>query len=194
MRVVTGTISHETNTFSVRPTTLDNFRYDRLAPRSVETGFITGQDFFEEFRGVKNIPGGFIDASEKLGFELIPSIWANATPGGTVSREAFDYLLSELLERIKGAERIDGVLLGLHGGGYSEVENDLEGKILNEVRSAVGDLPIVSTLDLHANVSQAMVENANVLVGFDTYPHVDTYERGLRSGDPCQDHRGKDQT
>jgi len=182
LRIATGTILHETNTFCVHPTTLDNFKYDTLAPRSVRTGYLNAKDFFEEYAGTKSIAGGFIDASKNLGFELIPTIWADATPGGTVSSEAFDYLLSALLTELRKIGRVDGVLLGLHGGGYSETHNDLEGKVLKEVRAMVGeDTPIVSTLDLHANVSQLMIDTADALIGYDTYPHVDMYERGLEA-------------
>jgi microcystin degradation protein MlrC len=87
LRIATGTISHETNTFCAYPTTLDNFKHDRHAPRSVKTGYLSGKDFFDEFSGTKSVAGGFIDASKSLGFELVPTIWANATPGGVVSGE-----------------------------------------------------------------------------------------------------------
>ena len=184
MRIATGTILHETNTFCAHPTTLDNFRYDSYPPRTIETGYLGRKDFFEEFTGTKSVAGGFIDASRSLGFELIPTIWADATPGGTVAKEAFDYLLSALLEALRDAGRVDGVLLGLHGGGYSEIHNDLEGKVLKEVQAAVGEnVPIVSTLDLHANVSRLMVDVADVLVGYDTYPHVDMYERAVEAAE-----------
>ncbi len=175
---------HETNTFCVHPTTLDNFRYDTLAPRSVKKGYLDSKDFFEEFTNTKSVAGGFIDASKKLGFELVPTIWADATPGGTVTKEAFDYLLSALLKALRNCGKLDGVLLGLHGGGYSEVHNDLEGKVLREVQTVVGeDTPIITTLDLHANVSQLMTEVADALIGYDTYPHVDTYERALEAAE-----------
>jgi len=180
LRIATGTISHETNTFCAYPTTLDNFKYDRYAPHSVKTGYLSGKDFFDEFTGTKSVAGGFIEASKSLGFELVPTIWANATPGGVVARDAFDYLLSALLESLRKGGKVDGVLLGLHGGGYSEVYNDLEGKVLEEVRNVVGNkVPIVTTLDLHANVSQLMIEKAEALVGYDTYPHVDMHECAL---------------
>jgi len=184
LRIATGTILHETNTFCTHSTTLENFKYDTLAPRSVRTGYLDAKDFFEEFTRTRSVAGGFIDASKNLGFELLPTIWADATPGGTVSKETFDYLLSALLETLRRCGKVDGVLLGLHGGGYSEVHNDLEGKVLKEVQGVVGEnVPIVTTLDLHANVSQLMVDIADVLVGYDTYPHVDMYERGVEAAE-----------
>jgi len=184
LRIATGTISHETNTFCVHPTTLDNFKYDTLAPRSVKTGYLNAKDFFEEFTGTKSVAGGFIDASRNLGFELVPTVWADATPGGTVAKETFDCLLSALLKALREYGKVDGVLLGLHGGGYSEVHTDLEGKVLKKVQAVVGkDTPVITTLDLHANVSQLMVDVACALVGYDTYPHVDMYERAIEAAE-----------
>lgn len=182
MRIATGTISHETNTFCAHPTTLDNFKYDRYAPRSAKTGYLDAKDFFEEFTGTKSVAGGFIDASRNLGFELVPTIWASATPGGTVTSETFDYLLSALLREPKNAGEVDGVLLGLHGGGYSEIHNDLEGKVLEDVREIIGqDTPLATVFDLHANVSELRIRTADFIVGYDTYPHIDMYERGVEA-------------
>jgi microcystin degradation protein MlrC len=161
---------------------LENFKYDTYAPRSVKTGYLNAKDFFEEFSGTKSVAGGFIDASKNLGFELVPTIWASATPGGTVTRETFEYLLSALLRELRNAGRVDGVLLGLHGGGYSEIHNDLEGKVLQEVRSTIGEqTPLATVFDLHANVSQARINAADYIVGYDTYPHIDMYERGVEA-------------
>ena len=182
MRIATGTISHETNTFCAHPTTLDNFKHDRYAPRSVKTGYLDAKDFFEEFTGTKSVAGGFIDASSNLGFELVPTVWASATPGGTVTGETFDYLLSALLRELQNAGKVDGVLLGLHGGGYSEIHNDLEGKVLEDVREIIGeDTPLATVFDLHANVSELRVRTADFIVGYDTYPHIDMYERGVEA-------------
>jgi microcystin degradation protein MlrC len=184
LRIATGTISHETNTFCAYPTTLDNFKHDRLAPRSVKTGYLDAKDFLEEFSGTKSVAGGFIDASKNLGFELVPTIWANATPGGTVTSETFDYLLSALLKELQNVGKVDGVLLGLHGGGYSEIHNDLEGKVLKDVREIIGEhTPLATVFDLHANVSQLRIDTADFIVGYDTYPHVDMYERAFEAAD-----------
>jgi microcystin degradation protein MlrC len=153
-----------------------------LAPFSSNTGYLDAKDFLQVYSGTKSVPGGFIDAAENLEFELVPSIWADTTPGGTVSADAFDYLISHLLESLRNCGKLDGILLGLHGGACSEVYNDVEGKVLQEIRAIFGkDMPIVTTLDPHSNVSQLMVDAANIIVGYDTYPHVDMYERGIEA-------------
>ena len=174
MRIVTGTISHETNVLSKILTDLEKFRRRRL---------FYGEEAFDYFRGTRTPVGGLMDGCARHGFELIPTVFASATPSGKVTAEAFDTLLGQILEDIKGAGEIDGVALHLHGAGVSENHDDIEGHILSEVRKLVGDRPIVSTFDLHANNTRLMVESTDVLIGYDTYPHIDGYERGLEAID-----------
>jgi microcystin degradation protein MlrC len=174
MRIVTGTISHETNVLSNIETDLEQFRKRRL---------LYGEEVFDFFRGTKTPVGGLLDGCERHGFELIPTVFASATPSGTITAEAFDTLLGDILEGIREAQPFDGVALHLHGAGVSENHVDIEGHTLSEVRKLIGDKPLVSTFDLHANNTRLMVENADVLIGYDTYPHVDGYERGLEAVD-----------
>jgi microcystin degradation protein MlrC len=172
MRIVTGTISHETNVLSNIRTDLEQFRRRLL---------LHGDEVLKHFGNTKTPVGGLIDGCEEKGFELVPTVFASATPSGKIIAEAFDSLLSDLLEGIRGASEIDGVALHLHGAGVSEDYDDIEGRILEKVRELVGEKPLVSTFDLHANHTELMVEKADVLIGYDTYPHVDGYERGLEA-------------
>ena len=174
MRIVTGTISHETNVLSTIRTDLEQFRKRRL---------LTGEEVFDYHRGTRTPVGGLMDGCERHGFELVPTVFASATPSGRITAEAFDALLDGILEGIRGAGQVDGVALHLHGAGVSENHDDIEGHILSEVRRQIGDRPMVCTLDLHANKTRLMVESADVLIGYDTYPHVDGYERGLEAID-----------
>jgi microcystin degradation protein MlrC len=174
MRIVTGTISHETNVLSNIRTDLEQFRRRRL---------LHGEEVFDYFRDTKTPVGGLMDGCERHGFELIPTVFASATPSGKITAEAFDTLLGEILDGIRAAGSIDGVILHLHGAGVSESHDDIEGHVLFEVRRLIGDKPLVSTFDLHANNTRLMVESADVLIGYDTYPHVDGYERGLEAVD-----------
>lgn len=173
MKVITGSIAHETNTFSNVPSDLKRFS---------EIGLYEGDKFFDVLSGTKTVGGGFIDAASEKGFDLVPTIWNVPFAWGVVTSEAFDYMLGKLLGGIEAEDQIDGVLLQLHGAMVTEKHDDAEGYVLQEVRELVGeDTPIVATLDLHANISQRMVEKADVLVGYDTYPHVDYYERGVEA-------------
>jgi len=174
MRIITGTISHETNVLSTIRTDLEQFNRRLL---------LRGDEVFDHFRGTRTPVGGLMDGCERHGFELIPTVFASATPSGKITDEAFDALLGEILDGIRDAGPIDGVALHLHGAGVSESHDDIEGHVLSEVRRLVGNRPLVSTFDLHANHTRLMVDSADVLIGYDTYPHIDGYERGLEAID-----------
>ena len=172
MRIVTGTISHETNVLSNIRTDLEEFRKRRL---------LYGDELFERFDGTKTPAGGIIEGCKLNGFELIPTVFASATPSGTITADAFDALLGDILDGVRDAGDYDAAVLHLHGAGVSEEYPDIEGKVLSEVRKLVGSKPLVATFDLHANYTREMVENADLLIGYDTYPHVDGYERGVEA-------------
>ncbi len=172
MRILTGTISHETNVLSNIVTDLEQFRRRRL---------LYGEEVFDYHRGTKTPVGGFLDGCEFHGFELVPTVFASATPSGTITKEAFNNLLENILRRISVEDNFDGVALHLHGAGVAENYDDIEGHILSEVRRVIGNKPMVSTFDLHANHTRLMVESADVLIGYDTYPHIDGYDRGIEA-------------
>jgi microcystin degradation protein MlrC len=174
MRIVTGTISHETNVLSTIKTDLDEFRSRHL---------LYGDEVFQRFRGTKTSVGGIIAGCEKHSYELISTVFASATPSGTITSEAYDTILGMMVDGIRKAEPVDGVALHLHGAGVVENHEDLEGHALSEVRKLIGPKPMVATFDLHANYTKQMVESADILVGYDTYPHIDEYERGVEAID-----------
>jgi len=179
MRLVTGGISHETSTFAPTPTRLSDF----------EAGFglFRGQAVIERFRGANSCTGGFIAGAERHGFELVPLLWTFAYPGGLIPRADYDALVRELIDRLtqaRAAGPIDGVLLDLHGAMVVEGIDDGDGDLIAAVRRAVGaDCPVVATFDLHGNHTQARLDAATAVVGFDTYPHVDMAERGREAAD-----------
>lgn len=169
-RVIIGSISHETNTFSNVPTRLSDFKIEM------------DREVITTHKEARTICSAFLRVAEEQGFEVIPTLWANAQPSGLVEASAFNWLLDSMVERVRAAGKVDGVLLHLHGAMAAEGCDDPEGKILGTLREVVGgSVPIVSTLDMHANITEAMVAKGNVLVGYDTYPHVDGYERGVEA-------------
>jgi len=173
MRVAIGGIVHETHTFSNVPTTLESFQARH---------FLIGDDLFT-FARTETSLGGAIEAAREEGLELIPTLYAAATSSGLVTHEAFDHLLTLLLDGIERAKPLDGLFLVLHGAMVVEDIDDTEGYLLERLRDVVGEkISIVATLDLHANISPLMVEKADILVGYDTYPHIDAYERALEAG------------
>jgi microcystin degradation protein MlrC len=173
MRIVIGTFSHETNVFSKIRTDLEQFRSATL---------IEGRQILHRFKGTQTPIGGFIEAASQKGFELIPTICAEATPSGKITDEAYEFILDRLLDGIREAEHVDGVLLDLHGAAVSESHDDVEGEVLSRIRREMGDeTPIACELDLHCNLTPLMVKCADIIVGYDTYPHIDTYERGIEA-------------
>ena len=173
MRLVIGKISHESNTFSVIPTDLKAFG---------ERGYYRGDDIFGAFENTNTPLGGFIAGAQSRDVELIPTVAADATPAGPVTRKAFETMLEDLLQGIRSAEAFDGILLQLHGAMVTDDHEDGEGVILSAVRDEVGnDVPIIATLDLHGCVTDLMIERATAFFGYDTNPHVDGYDRGLEA-------------
>lgn len=175
-RIAIGGFEHETNTFAPSPAGYDDF--------ALGSGFpplSTGEEIAARCRG--NLPiAGFLSEGEARGWELVPTLWAAATPSAHVTRQAFERILADLVSRIAAAGPLDGVLLDLHGAMVAQDFDDGEGEILRRVRAIVGpDVPIVASLDLHGNVSAEMVEMADAMVAFRTYPHVDMAETGRRA-------------
>ena len=116
---------------------------------------------------------GFIAGANQFGYELAPTVMAWATPAGPVEDAIFDEIVEEIADGCRRSS-VDGLLLALHGAMVARSYPDADGEVLRRLRGLLGDdLPIVTTLDYHANVSPAMAEHADALVGYQTYPHVD---------------------
>lgn len=172
MRIAIGGIMHESNTFSSKPT-------DRAA-----FGVQRGEEMLRVWRGAHHEVAGFISGAEQFGFDLYPMLFAGATPGGTVTDAAFGELVGELIERLRNAPRLDGLLLALHGAMVVESFPDGDGEVLRRLRAAFGsEFPIVVTHDFHANISKQLVQDSTALVVYKTNPHVDQRERGVQAAE-----------
>jgi microcystin degradation protein MlrC len=170
MKILIGQIMHETNTFANVPTTVESFR---------QWGWDVGQEMVNQNRGVRNFAGGMIERAAQLEVEVVPVFSTFAYPAGTITQDTYIALKTELIEGIKAVEAFDAACLALHGAGVAEGIEDLEGELLLAVREVVGtELPVVVTLDLHANVTQTMVEQADAILGNHLYPHTDSFEIG----------------
>ena len=171
-RIAAAQISHETNRLSSVPTDLAAFQ---------AAGIVYGQDAISLGRGTNTAFGGFATGAERNGFDLCPVVSVWATPSGMVPVETITYFGDALvrgLEESRASGGLDGVLLALHGAMVTALDSDGDGHLLELVRRTVGpDVPVVATLDLHANISDRMVAAADVLIGYDTYPHVDMAAR-----------------
>ena len=176
-RVAIGGFQHETNTFA--PSKAD---YAAFEAGGGWPGVQYGEPIFAAVEGA-NIPAaGAIETLRALGHTLVGTAWAAASPSAHVTADAFERISGELVKRLRALLPLDGVYLDLHGAMVVETYDDGEGELLRRVREVVGPrVPVVASLDLHANVTRAMVEQADGLVAYRTYPHVDMAATGARA-------------
>lgn len=176
MRIAVGGFQHETNTFA--PTKAD---YAAFEQADSWPALQRGEGLLATFGGM-NVPvAGFIDAAS-AGNTLVPLVWCSATPSAHVTEDAFERIMAMMIEELRAAAPVDAVYLDLHGAMVTEHFDDGEGEILRRVRAVIGrDVPLVASLDLHANVTAQMVAEADALIGYRTYPHVDMAETGARA-------------
>jgi microcystin degradation protein MlrC len=170
MKVLIARLNHETNTFSPVPTPLSAFGPD---------GPTFGAQAYRDNKGMRTAMSAFIDLAEQAGAEVVTPVSASANPSGPVDAEAYTTLTQCIVDAAPGC---DAILLDLHGAMVAENSTDGEGDLLLRLRAAAPGVPIGVALDLHANVTPAMVGNAEVIVGFKTYPHIDMYETGAHAG------------
>lgn len=175
-RILIAGYQHETNTFAPSLADWAAFtRGDSFPP------YMRGPEMQAALTGI-NIPvAGFIDAAKAHGWTLLPSAWAGAIPSSYVTRDAFERIAGAIGEDVQAARSggLDGIYLDLHGAAVAEHALDSEGELLARLRALVGpDVPIVASLDLHANVTERMLAEADALVSYRTYPHVDMADTG----------------
>lgn len=172
LRIALAGFSHETNTFAPWPTELADY---------VANGLYRGAEL-SALAGTNTVIGGAMDAvAADPSLRLVPILVASAIPGGPVTAGAAEKIEGAIVAGLRES-RPDGVVLDLHGAMVTDVSDDGEATTLRKVREAVGPrTPVVAVLDLHANISPAMVELADALIPYDTYPHVDTAERGAEA-------------
>lgn len=171
-------ISHESNSFSSQPTTLEDFGVHLGEPPDERA-----KSFFAS-AGEKTMSSGYIEGAKRFGLELYPCLLANTGPKGIVTDHAFNTMMDEILLQLKSGPRLDGILLTLHGAMVVESYPDGEEEILKRVRETFGpDVPIVVTHDFHGNISPKCIEYSDVLITYKENPHLDTYDRGLQAAE-----------
>ena len=168
MRLALLGMTHETNTFSRVPATYDRFDIFR------------DDEIVSQYAESQSTNAGFLEAANRFEVDVVPLTFANTGPIGTITKEAFDRIIGELLYRLRDDGPWDGVLLSLHGAAVSEEYPDADGEITARVRALVGlNVPVGMTLDLHANVTQKMIENTTVATFYRSNPHLDPRPRAL---------------
>lgn len=173
VKIVIAMLKHETNTFSPIPTPLESLGPDGAPLR--------GKAAYDYFKGTRIPMGAFIDLAEEIGAEIVIPIAARCAPSGPVEQDAFEHVTQVICDCV--AQGCDALLLDLHGAMVTDEYEDGEGELLERIRKAAPDVPIGVGLDFHANMSERMVRNCDVAVGYKTYPHMDMYEAGRRAGE-----------
>jgi microcystin degradation protein MlrC len=142
----------------------------------------SGDAMLTAHRGSRSAIGGFLVGAAQHGFELLPLDFIRPGLGSLITADAFDWVREQFRTKLRAIGQVDGLFFHMHGGGAGEATDDCEGTLLATVREVVGDsLPILVTLDGHANVTPLMVRHASMLIGVKTNPHYDFYERGLQA-------------
>jgi microcystin degradation protein MlrC len=175
-RIAIAGLQHETNTFAPFGASYDDFvRADGWPAMT------TGEAILDVFSPLAIPIGGFIVAARQ-DCDFVPLVWAAAEPCSYVTDDAFDRISAMICDGIAKAGHLDAVYLDLHGAMVVESHEDGEGELLRRVRQVTGpDLPIVVSLDMHANVTEGMVAHSDALAIYRTYPHIDMIETGARA-------------
>src|SRR4051812_22850110 len=165
MRVLVAGFKHETNTFALHRADWAAFERGESFPKPVQ-----GEAMLQMLRQVDVSATGFARQARARGWTLVPSLWCGAVPSSYVTDDAFERICDHILADVKRMD-YDAIYLELHGAAMAELFDDAEGELLGRIRKVVGTaMPIVVSLDLHANVTQAMLAHADAMVAFRTYP------------------------
>ncbi|SEO37621.1 Microcystin degradation protein MlrC, contains DUF1485 domain [Salinihabitans flavidus] len=172
-RVLLGQFMHETNTFCKRVTDEDAFR-----------AFYCHEDddVLSALADTANEVGGFVDIARARGWTLIPTVATFATPGGMVTDRAWDAFAGRILDTARRQDPFDGVVLSLHGAMVRRDGTDGDAALVSRLRDILGpDVPIAVTLDLHANLAPVLCDDAEIVMSYKTFPHVDMRQTGRKA-------------
>ena len=171
-KFVIGLVKHETNTFSPLATPLSAFGHGQ--------GPAYGEEARARFERTNTPMAAYLDLARRENAEVVTPVAAEAWPSNKASRATFEALVRPLEDAVRAG--CDAVFLDLHGAMVIEDCDDAEGEIVQRLRRIAPEVPIAVTLDYHTNLSGMLVDNATVITGYKTYPHVDMYEAGMLSG------------
>ena len=172
-RILLCELHQETNTFNPIDASLEDFKLLRC---------IEGREMYDQLKVVPGAVHGMIDAIEEAGGEVVPVISMEGGSGGKLKDEVVDYFVGKVLKAIESSGSFDGVYFPFHGATVAVSEEDVCGSVVEKVRKAVGEERIIAvSFDLHANVTEKTLANADVVCGYQSYPHMDFYETGYRA-------------
>ena len=177
-RIAIAGFAHETNTFSPIPTNFEDF--------ATRAGPFTGIVRWDEIQHLKgqrlnDASLGFMNTAESLGYETEYVLMTSTNPSNQVSKDAFDRIVSMIIEETQAKGEFDAVFLDLHGAMVYEGYNDGETEIVRRVKEALGGIPVFTSFDLHGNIKKECFDLTTAMVGCREYPHIDMYETGERA-------------
>jgi len=167
---------HESNTFSTVPTDIDAFK---------RTQYLSGNELTYYHSGKRTEIGGMLDVLNEKEVNVVPSLSAWAMPSGIITRDAYDNIKNTFITDIRSnLDKLDGILFAFHGSMIVEGLEDPEGDVLQTVREMIpASICLGVSLDMHAHLTQTMVENADFFTAYRTHPHVDQFETGQRAAE-----------
>jgi microcystin degradation protein MlrC len=172
-RLAVAGLGHETNTYAD----------DALGTTGLDRFSIAGPDVIRRMSGQNTSVAGMVDRAAELGIELVPTYWAYCQPSGTIEADTYAHLKAGLLDALRAAMPFDALAIELHGAAVAIGTDDVEGDLGAAIREIVGAIPVVGALDLHGNVSDAMGQHYDALLGCHLYPHTDLHDRGVEAVD-----------
>lgn len=173
MRVGLAALILESNSFSPQKSDLQYFR---------ENGFLLyNEEIIQYHRRVKNEIAGFIDTCKENHTTVVPMCTAWAVPHGPVPMGTYQHIKRRIIKEIKQNKPVDAVYLALHGAMVVDGIDDPEGDLIDSVRSAGGTVPLVVSLDFHANPTRLIAEKSDIIVGYNSFPHTNLYETGQKT-------------
>ena len=170
MKLFSASLATETNTFSPLICSLEAYR----------TGtFLRPGEHPDEHPLAQTAPLWVARKRAAIdGFELIEGSCFQTSPAGTTTRAAYEFMRDEILDQVRAALPLDGVLLGLHGAMVADGYDDVEGDILERVRALVGKACVIGVeLDPHCHLTRKRIANADITILYKEHPHTDTVER-----------------
>jgi microcystin degradation protein MlrC len=163
-KVAIAGIAIESSTFSPALTHEDAFKTR------------TGEEIFAYYP--------FLDENsvDRARAEWFPTLRGHALPGGIVTREAYESLVTKTLDRLKQNLPYDGIFFDIHGAMSVVGLDDPEGDFIVRIRELVGSKTVISTsMDLHGNVSWRLAENTDLITCYRLAPHEDALESKQRA-------------
>lgn len=175
MKIATLGFSHEANTFSSVPASLEQWQ---------RAGILTGPEILAQYADAQATISGFLELGHiDDDVSVTPLLFSRITPMGVIPADTYERLVEMMLQALSASGPWDAVLLAQHGAAVSADYPDADGEFIRRVRDLLGpQVPIGVTLDMHANVSQLLIDNADVVTVYQTNPHVDARPQALHAG------------